>query len=94
MQNFEERNIKNKRALTIAEVAQYACVSENTVRNWIVSDLISYEELSGRGNGSHKFRLIRKNDFDDFLDKHYHQPSKLKDRKSFNEIVLLPKEDI
>jgi len=61
----------DKRALSISEASKYACVSEATVRNWITSRLIPFEELPGRGNGSNNFRRIRKMDLDKFLDKHY-----------------------
>ena len=82
---------QNKRALTIAESAVYACVSEGIVRNWITSGLIPYEELPGKGNGSRKFRLIRKRDLDNFLNIHYHEPGKKKPAKTNNKLVLLPK---
>ena len=61
--------MSDKRAFTITEAAEYACVSRGTLRNWVVSGLLPYEELPSRGDGSHKFRLIRKLDLDDFLNK-------------------------
>ena len=84
-------NTQNKRALTIAESAAYACVSEGIVRNWITSGLISYEELPGKGNGSRKFRLIRKSDLDGFLNIHYNESGKKLPGRISNELVLLPK---
>ena len=54
-----KNNAHDKRAFTMKEAAEYACESEATVRNWIVSGISPFEELPGRGNGSHKFRLIR-----------------------------------
>jgi len=84
-------NIYLKRALTITETAKYACVSEGIVRNWITSGLIPYEKLPGKGNGTRKFRLIRKRDLDNFLNIHYHEPEKRKPGKISNELVLLPK---
>ncbi len=84
--------IKNliKRAFTISEAAEYACVSEGTIRNWVNSQIISFEELPGRGNGSHKFRLIRKSDLDKFLDKNYQQASKKPIKKFSKDFSLLP----
>ena len=82
--------IKQKRALTIAEAAEYACVSEGTVRNWINSRIIPFEVLPGRGNGLHKFRLIRKSDLDKFLDKNYHQAHKNRSKKFSKDFILLP----
>jgi hypothetical protein len=62
----------DKRAYSIAEAAKYACRGYGTIRNWILSGQLPCEELpSGRGEGSHIFRLIRKVDLDAFLDKHY-----------------------
>ncbi len=63
--------IKSKRAFTIVECAEYVGVSPGTVRNWIVSGILPFEELPGRGNGAHKHRLIRKSDLDVFLDAYY-----------------------
>ena len=90
-----EDNTQNKRALTIAESAAYACVSEGIVRNWITSGLIPYEELPGKGNGSRKFRLIRKSDLDNFLNIHYHRTgSPLRKRgteRGSGELLLTPR---
>lgn len=92
MWNFKvANNTQNKRAFNIKETAKYACVSEGIVRNWITSGLIPYEELPGKGNGSRKFRLIRKRDLDNFLNIHYNEPEKKKPGKIDNELVLLPK---
>ena len=71
MSRTKER--KNKRAFTISEAAEYACVSRGTVINWITSGLLPFEELPSRGDGSHKFRLIRRADIDQFFDEHYIQ---------------------
>lgn len=90
---IEDKNtFNNKRALTITEAAEYTGISEAAVRNWIVSGLIPYEELPGRGNGYHKFRLIRKTDLDDFLEKHYRPSKRFKKQDNSNELVLLPKD--
>ena len=61
----------NKRAFTINEAAEYACVSRATLHNWMVSGLLPFEVLPSRGEGLHKFRLIRKLDLDEFLDNSY-----------------------
>ena len=65
---------KNKRAFSISEAAEYACVSRGTLHTWVVSGMLTYENLPGRGDGSHKFRRIRKSDLDAFLDKHCQSP--------------------
>ena len=82
--------IKQKRAFTITEASEYACVSEGTIRNWINSQIISFEELPSRGNGSHKFRLIRKGDLDKFLDKNYHQAHNKRSKMLSKDFSLLP----
>ena len=60
-----------KRAFNMCEAAEYSCVSRGTLTGWITNGLLPCEELPGRGDGSHKFRLIRKLDLDEFLEKHY-----------------------
>jgi excisionase family DNA binding protein len=85
-----QRDWKQKRALTIAEASAYVGVSRGTLTNWILSGLIPFEELPGRGNGSHKFRMIRKSDLDAFLERYYHaSKEKEKPVSSRREIVLL-----
>ena len=81
----------NKRAYTIPEAAEYACVSRGTLRNWMVSGLLPYEELPSRGNGSHRFRLIRKLDLDEFLDKSYFK-NKEDNNKTSDKLILLQKD--
>lgn len=66
----------NKRALSISEAAQYACVGRSTIENWLASGLVPYEELPGSGSGAYRFRRIRKADLDGFLEKHYVVPKK------------------
>jgi len=88
MSSFKKNHIK--RALTISESAEYACVSEGTIRNWINSHIIPFEELPGRGNGSHKFRLIRKGDLDKFLNKNYHQAHNKLSKILSKDFSLLP----
>ena len=87
-----EKNDKfNKRAFTIKEAAQYACVSEATVRNWIIKGLLPYVEMPGSGDGKYRFRRIRKNDLDDFLDRLYNGIDNDKNKKSDKELILLPR---
>ena len=87
MQN--KKSTYEKRAFSIKEAAEYACVSEGTVRNWIVSEIIPFEELPSRGNGSHRFRLIRKCDLDNFLGKYYFHPHTGINKMKKNNLELL-----
>jgi excisionase family DNA binding protein len=85
-------SIETKRAFNIVEAASYIGVSRGTFNNWILSGLIPFEELPGRGAGSHKFRLIRRSDLDAFLDRHYHTiEKKEKSKNTRGEIFLLPR---
>ena len=70
----------DKRAFTIKEAADYACVSETTIRNWIFSGIIPFEELPGSGDNLRRFRLIRKSDLDEFLNGHYNKSRQYKDK--------------
>jgi excisionase family DNA binding protein len=63
----------NKRALSIAEAARYACVSRGTIENWLTKGILPCEELPSRGNGAYRFRRIRKQDLEEFLDKSYYK---------------------
>jgi len=83
---------ETKRAFTVAEAARYACVSRGTVEFWLERGLLPVEELPGRGNGSHRFRRIRKADLDAFLDRHYSRHS-MKEKKDNldGKITLLPR---
>ena len=65
MQNHD--TTYDKRALTIKEAAEYACVYRSTVKNWIARGILPYEDLPGEGSGSHRFTRIRKEDLDGFL---------------------------
>jgi excisionase family DNA binding protein len=85
--------IFNKRAFTVHETAEYACVSRGTVENWIIKGLIRYEELPGTGHKQH-FRRIRKIDIDDFLDKNLcagKEPAMRKNNREPVSIFLKPK---
>ena len=85
----------NKRALTIQEVAQYACVSRGMVENWLNWGLLPFEELPSRGKGVYCFRRIRKSDLDDFLNRYYRQyPQSEKTNKpiELKKLNLLPRD--
>ena len=86
-------NQTKKRALTVVEVAEYACVSRGTVENWLVNGLLPYEELPGRGSGQQKFKRIRLNDLIEFLDSHYKAPKPVRKTITSKELKLLPKEN-
>ncbi len=90
MKKYTTNDIKSKRALSITEASDYACVSESVVRGWIASDLIPYETLPGGGKGLNKFRRIRVADLDIFLNRHYHTPQKALIRPQEG-LFLLPK---
>ena len=82
-----------KRAFTITEAAEYACVSRGTIENWLAKGLLKYEELPGNG-AKQRFIRIRKKDLDEFLDQYIKESkaSKLKSAKvEHNGIYLLPK---
>ena len=83
---------KTKRAVTISEASVYACVSEATVRNWIATGLLPYEELPGCGKGINKMRRIRKSDIDEFLDNHYIKTKPSRQKMTQDTLLLLPKE--
>ena len=90
----DNKNTYNKRAFSIKEVAEYACVSRATVENWLIRGILSFEELPSRGKGAYCFRRIRKNDLDEFLNKYYQQNSfsdKPNENKEFREMILLPR---
>jgi excisionase family DNA binding protein len=82
-----------KRAFTIAEAAEYCCVSRGIVENWLTKGLIRYEELPGTGN-KQRFRRIRKIDLDTFLDQNLcanKETKQIKGEKEFTGIFLRPK---
>jgi len=83
--------IQEKRALTIKDAAEYACVSRGTVDNWLRRGLLSYEELPSRG-GKYRFIRIRKDTLDKFLnsyEKSENVPENVHNMK--NEVFLFPK---
>jgi len=90
MSNQGQQSINSKRALSIPKAAKYAGVSDTTMRNWISSGLIPYEELPSNGKGKNSFKLIRLSDLNAFHDKHYHTPQKTFKRPQEG-LKLLPK---
>ncbi len=83
----------NKRAFTIKEAADYACVGRTTVENWLKKGLLPYEELPGRGEGLYHYRRVRKKDLDDFINKFYlkyYRPHS-DNKKVSKELILLPR---
>ena len=85
------KNINHKRALTIKEAAEYACVSRGTIQNWISRDLLPFEKLPGSGTGPYCFRRIRKEDLDNFLNQSYQQNNDKLKKELKNKLILLPK---
>ncbi len=92
MKNNEK--IFDKRAFSIKEAAEYACVSRGTVENWLSKGLLPFEELPGRGKGNYCFRRIRKIDLDAFLDKFYqHSQFKTSSKQtSYTDLILIPRD--
>ena len=64
MRRKENKNY-DKRAFTISNAADYACVSRGIIESWLAKGLIPFEELPG--SGAYRFRRIRKADLDEFL---------------------------
>lgn len=88
------RSLFNKRAFSMKEAAEYACVSRSMIENWLAWGILPYEELPSRGKGAYCFRRIRKKDLDDFLNKYYQQTSRsIKSSKNNNyeELSLEPR---
>jgi len=88
--------LKNKRILTIAEAARYSDYSRGMIEYWLAQGLLKCEQLPSRGNGSHRFRRIRREELDAFVDRYYDQ-SKDENSKQLNHIyentvALLPRE--
>ena len=84
-------DLHNKRALTIAEAAEYACVSRGTINNWLVKGILPYEELPSGGDGSYRFLRIRKQDIDELLNRSYNRNElKSSNKTNNNELILLP----
>ena len=83
----------DKRALTIREAAEYACVSRGTIENWLTRGVLPFEELPSRGTGKYCFRRIRKTDLDAFLNRFYITPRETttQNQKHQNRPFLLPR---
>lgn len=79
-----------KRAFSIAEAAQHACVSRGMIENWLRNGILSFEELPGSGAGKNRFRRIRRSDLDTFLDAQY-QSTKKADKQDRGNVQLLPR---
>jgi excisionase family DNA binding protein len=84
------KEIQYKRAVTVTEAAQYACVSQGTVQNWISQGILPFEKLPSRGKGSKRFIMIRLKDLKVFLDSNYHESQQQDNTKKREELILLP----
>ena len=89
MPDLEE--MQNKRAFTIKEAAEYACVSRGTLENWISKGLLPFEELPGRGTGTYCFKRIRKEDIDTLLSRYYRRNKPNPKKELRDELILLPR---
>jgi excisionase family DNA binding protein len=81
-----------KRAFTISEAAEYACVSRGTVDHWLAKRLLPFEELPCTGT-IQRLRRIRKKDLDEFLERnlvHTPEPPQ-KVKQSHTGLYLIPK---
>ncbi len=87
---METNKLKEKRALTLTEAAEYACVSRGTVQNWISQRLLPFEEFPGRGDDFKRLIRIRLEDLKAFLDSHYHKPNQINKVKKDDNLILLP----
>jgi len=87
----KNKNTFNKRAFTIKEVSEYACVSRSTVENWLAKGILPFEDLPGRVSGSSRFKRIRKADLDIFLDQFYQQNFKTNKKRESEELFLIPR---
>jgi hypothetical protein len=83
--------LTEKRAFSIAEAAKYACVSRGIVDNWLNKGLLPYEELPRYGNGSNRFRRIRRHNLDNFLNDKYQNKAKQSKTVKSKDHFLLPK---
>ena len=88
---MSDKKFMNKRALTISEAAEYACVSRGTMENWLIKRLLPFEEFPGRGNGTQKFRRIRLSDLNKFLDSHYCESRQRNKAEKSEPLILLKK---
>ena len=85
-----QSNVKfDKRAYTIKEAAEYACVSRGIIEGWMASNLLPYEELPRKGK--YRLRRIRKDDLDAFLEACRQRDSQTKIADNTNKPILLPR---
>jgi excisionase family DNA binding protein len=92
MNKTSNYKFSDKRALSISEAAKYACVSKRgTIENWISQGLLPFEELAGRGGGNQKFRRIRLDDLNTFLESHYCSTSRVGRSGVKKDLMLLPR---
>ena len=81
-----------KRAISIAEAARYACVSRGTIENWIAKKILPCEELPSRGKGAYRFRRIRSEDLNALLNSSYNSScNKNNVRNDAADAFLLPR---
>jgi excisionase family DNA binding protein len=85
----------NKPILTVAEAARYSGYSRGTIEHWLAIGELKCESPPSRGNGSHRFRRIRKEDLDNMLDQSYGSEYVVEQKcpQMNDEITLLPKKD-
>ncbi|GAG19628.1 unnamed protein product, partial [marine sediment metagenome] len=86
-----------KRILTLAEAARYSGYSRGMIEYWLAQGLLKCEQPPSRGNGKHRFRRIRREELDAFVDQYYDQ-NKDENSKQLNHIyentvTLLPREN-
>ncbi|MFC1554097.1 helix-turn-helix domain-containing protein [candidate division KSB1 bacterium] len=81
----------SRRALTIKEAADYACVSRGTILQWITKRTLPYEELPGNGTGTNRFIRIRKGDLDKLLNNSYMVEKTVEKENSKSDLFLYPK---
>ena len=84
------KNQNEKRALTLTEAAQYACLSRGSIQNLISQGLLPFEKFPGRGAGFKRLIRIRMEDLKAFLDSHYHKPNQINKVKKDDNLILLP----
>jgi len=72
----------NRRALNIAEAADYACVSRATVRNWIVSDCCLLKSFPVVETALTGFASFERLNWTGFLEKYHRQPKRNGTRKT------------
>lgn len=82
-----------KRAFTITEAAEYACVSRGTIEFWMAKGILPFENLPGTGE-KQRFRRVRKKDLDELLDRSLVENPTQKQpesRQKHQMVFLLPK---